>query len=155
MRRWIPFLIVLAVLGLIGAVLGTRALRASRDPDRPANVEGDVAGCERNLAALGYRLEELFEANRHYPNQHDDKTTQDAEALRAALVPRFMAEMPKCPRAGFDTYSSGYHGMRDRFELRCTGGHPGLPEGFPRTEEAGLVSRKGGDVKYIPSKSVL
>lgn len=136
------FLVLLSVLALVAAVLVPRALRAWNDPDRPANVERDIEGCERSLAQLASALEKHFDEQKRYPNRHDDGTATDAEALRQALVPRYLPELPKCPRAGVDTYSATYTGMRVRFEAHCSKGHPGLFEGLPRTDESGLVTRK-------------
>lgn len=93
--------------------------------------------CQQNLRNIAVALEE-------YKKEHDGKYPRNLDSL----IPEYLKQIPKCPSAEKDTYSSGYevNGEGDAFTLYCKGlNHyfSGVDENYPRFySKSGLVISK-------------
>jgi hypothetical protein len=87
---------------------------------------GAVTGCRANLRLLGKTLDRYAKDHQgHYPSR------------LVEMKPDYVRLFPECPKAGTDTYSSGYSPSADRlhYTLACRGEHhsdDGLPGDEPR-----------------------
>lgn len=121
---------VLAALRLgIGRITGYLALLIPLTMfylHKDAWPQQDLAGCKTNLKHLATAMEMYSTDNSgRYPT-----------SLKR-LVPKYIEEIPQCPRAGRDTYSVACQTARepDAFSLSCSGSHhaaAGIPENYPQ-----------------------
>ncbi len=76
------------------------------DPSRP--FPEPVGNCGTNLEKIGNALNA-------YGNEHEDNYPDSLEGL----VPDYLSQIPECPTAKTDSYSSGYIGRRNKAEISC------------------------------------
>lgn len=108
MKRYLCILVLAALAGLVAWIAPAFI---------PARAQGSGPNrCKSNLKNIGTALEMYStDFSGHYP------------AELGALVPRYLDELPACPRAGRFTYSYTVAILPDAYTMTCTGGHPFKP----------------------------
>lgn len=99
----IELITVIFILAIIMAIMIPNMRRAF--------YKAKLTGCQSNLRNLATGVHQYSVENEHYPTNLGE------------ISPKYIKNIPTCPKAGTNTYTSGYEVSvdRDHFTIKCSG----------------------------------